>query len=133
MIFVPTIAKISSRAFSPLAQQKALQKCCLPALSSIQMPEAKRSQKSANFFKANKVMHASPIEMAGKYVGAGCATIGCAGAGVGIGAIFGSLCMAVARNPSQKGQLFSYAILGFAMAEAMGLFSLMMAFLILIV
>merc|ERR1712142_1158234 len=36
-----------------------------------------------------------------------------------------------ARNPSLKPQLFSYAILGFALSEAMGLFSLMMAFLIL--
>ena len=70
--------------------------------------------------------------MSGKYVGAGCATIGCVGAGVGIGVIFGSLMMAVARNPAQKSQLFSYAIIGFAMCEAMGLFSLMMALLIIV-
>merc|ERR1711973_363526 len=36
-----------------------------------------------------------------------------------------------ARNPSLKQQLFSYAILGFALSEAMGLFCLMMAFLLL--
>lgn len=35
------------------------------------------------------------------------------------------------RNPSLKQQLFSYAILGFALSEAMGLFCLMVAFLIL--
>ena len=35
------------------------------------------------------------------------------------------------RNPSLKQQLFSYAILGFALSEAMGLFCLMMAFLLL--
>merc|ERR1712012_280508 len=35
-----------------------------------------------------------------------------------------------ARNPSLKQQLFSYAILGFALSEAMGLFCLMMAFLL---
>ncbi|XP_009468861.1 PREDICTED: ATP synthase F(0) complex subunit C3, mitochondrial-like [Nipponia nippon] len=34
-------------------------------------------------------------------------------------------------NPSLKQQLFSYAILGFALSEAMGLFCLMVAFLIL--
>jgi F-type H+-transporting ATPase subunit c len=52
-------------------------------------------------------------------------------AGIGIGTIFGSLISSYARNPSLKQQLFSYAILGFALAEAMGLFCLMMAFIIL--
>jgi F-type H+-transporting ATPase subunit c len=53
------------------------------------------------------------------------------GAGAGIGSVFGSLVIGYARNPSLKQQLFSYAILGFALSEAMGLFCLMMAFLIL--
>ena len=34
-----------------------------------------------------------------------------------------------AKNPSLKQQLFSYAILGFAFSETVGLFCLMMAFL----
>jgi len=42
----------------------------------------------------------------------------CLGAGVGIGVVFGALILGVARNPSLRGQLFSYAILGFAFAEA---------------
>lgn len=82
------------------------------------------------------------------YAGAGAATTGAAGSGAGIGTVFGSLIMAYARNPSLKGQLFQYAILGkitlwvfllltplfhagFALSEAMGLFCLMMAFLML--
>lgn len=56
-----------------------------------------------------------------KIIGSGLATIGLAGAGVGIGLVFGSLITATARNPSLRGQLFSYAILGFALAEATGL------------
>lgn len=52
-------------------------------------------------------------------------------AGIGIGAVFGCLIIGYARNPSLKQQLFSYAILGFALSEAMGLFSLMIAFLML--
>ena len=51
--------------------------------------------------------------------------------GAGIGSVFGSLIVGYARNPSLKQQLFSYAILGFALSEAMGLFCLMMAFLLL--
>jgi len=60
-------------------------------------------------------------------LGMGSAAIGLGGAGIGIGLVFASLLMAVARNPSMRGQLFSYAILGFAFVEAIGLFDLMVA------
>lgn len=73
-----------------------------------------------------------PVEGA-KLIGAGCATMALAGAGVGIGTVFASLINAVARNPSLTKQLFGYAILGFALTEAIALFALMMAFLILFV
>merc|ERR1712142_12845 len=59
------------------------------------------------------------------------AKVGVAGSGAGIGTVFGSLIIGYARNPQLKQQLFSYAILGFALSEAMGLFCLMVAFLIL--
>ena len=68
---------------------------------------------------------------AAKLIGAGAATIGVAGSGAGIGTVFGALVQGYARNPSLKQQLFAYAILGFALSEAMALFALMMAFLIL--
>ena len=70
---------------------------------------------------------------AAKIIGTGLATTGLIGAGVGIGVVFGALILGVARNPSLRGQLFSYAILGFAFSEATGLFALMMAFLLLYV
>jgi len=63
-------------------------------------------------------------------IGAGLATIGLAGAGVGIGNVFGSLVLAVSRNPQERDELFRLAI-GFALTEAIALFALMMAFLIL--
>jgi len=68
---------------------------------------------------------------AGKLIGAGAAAAGLIGAGTGIGTVFGALITGVARNPALRGQLFSYAILGFAFAEATGLFALMVSFLIL--
>merc|ERR1712025_679899 len=71
------------------------------------------------------------IDTAAKFIGAGAATVVVAGSGAGIGSVFGSLIIGYARNPSLKQQLFSYAILGFALSEAMGLFCLMMAFLLL--
>lgn len=73
------------------------------------------------------------VIQAAKIIGTGLATTGLIGAGIGIGVVFGALILGVARNPSLRGQLFSYAILGFAFAEATGLFALMMAFLLLYV
>ena len=52
-------------------------------------------------------------------------------AGIGVGSVFASLISAIARNPSLKQQLFGVAILGFAVTEALALFALMIAFLIL--
>lgn len=66
-----------------------------------------------------------------RFIGAGIATIGLAGAGVGIGTIFGALLNAVSRNFNAKDELFRLAILGFALTEAIALFALMIAFLIL--
>jgi len=74
---------------------------------------------------------AAAMVASAKIQGAGLATIGLAGAGVGIGTVFGALIQGVARNPSLRGQLFQYAVLGFAFAEATGLFALMMSFLLL--
>jgi F-type H+-transporting ATPase subunit c len=66
-----------------------------------------------------------------KLIGAGLATVSLAGSGAGIGVVFAGLMQAVARNPFQEKQLFVYAILGFALSEAVALFGLMMAFMIL--
>ena len=66
-----------------------------------------------------------------KLIGAGLATIGVAGPGAGAGIVFNALINATAQNPFLKQQLFVYAILGFALTEAVGLFALMMAFLFL--
>jgi len=67
----------------------------------------------------------------GKSCGAGLATIGLAGAGVGVGIVFGSLVFSLSRNPGERDTLFKFAMLGFALTEAVGLLALMMAFLIL--
>ena len=71
------------------------------------------------------------IVNAAKLVGAGVATVGLAGAAAGIGIVFGAFVLGVARNPSLEQRMFRYCIMGFALTEAMALFVLMMAFLIL--
>lgn len=73
------------------------------------------------------------LVQAAQKIGAGLATSGLAGAGIGIGFIFTGLLYGIARNPGLRGELFKAAILGFALTEAIALFSLMIAFLILFV
>jgi F-type H+-transporting ATPase subunit c len=76
-------------------------------------------------------MNFEPIIPTIKSVGAGSATIGVIGAGIGIGLVFGAFIISFGRNAELEKQLFSYTILGFALAEAIALFALMMGFLIL--
>jgi F0F1-type ATP synthase membrane subunit c/vacuolar-type H+-ATPase subunit K len=67
----------------------------------------------------------------GKVVGAGLASIGLGGAGVGVGNILGSLILGIAVNPNVEYSITQISVLGFALTEAIALFSLMMSFLIL--
>ena len=68
-----------------------------------------------------------------KYVGAGLACSGMIGAGLGLGNIFGSYLSAAIRNPSAAQGQFGNLIFGFAVTEALGIFSLLIAILILFV
>ncbi|HEX4259629.1 MAG TPA: ATP synthase subunit C family protein [Acetobacteraceae bacterium] len=66
-----------------------------------------------------------------KQIGAGLAVIALAGVGAGIGQIFAALVNSVARNPAARERVFGLAILGFALTEAVALYALLIAFLIL--
>ncbi len=68
---------------------------------------------------------------AAKYIGAGLAVFALFGVGLGIGNIFSTLIASVARNPASRAQVFPIGILGFALTEAVALFALVIAFLIL--
>ena len=68
---------------------------------------------------------------AAKLIGAGLAVIGLAGVGIGIGNVFSALITAVARNPAAQATVFPFTMLGFALVEAIALFALLIAFLIL--
>ena len=68
---------------------------------------------------------------AAKYLGAGLACLGMAGTALGLGNIFGSYLSGALRNPSaadgQLGRLFFFV----AVTEALGIFSLLIALLLL--
>ncbi len=66
-----------------------------------------------------------------RMIGAGLAAIGVIGAGVGIGSIFSSLISTVGRNPSVQPRVFPFAMIGFALVEAVALYALLISFLVL--
>jgi F-type H+-transporting ATPase subunit c len=68
---------------------------------------------------------------AAKLIGAGIACIGMGGAGVGVGVIFGNYLSGALRNPAAASSQFGNLIFGFAVTEALGIFSLVIAFLLL--
>ncbi|MEA2830218.1 MAG: F-type H+-transporting ATPase subunit c [Bradyrhizobium sp.] len=68
---------------------------------------------------------------AAREIGAGIAVIALLGVGIGIGNIFATLISSVARNPAARSEVFGIGILGFALTEAVALFALLIAFLIL--
>jgi F0F1-type ATP synthase membrane subunit c/vacuolar-type H+-ATPase subunit K len=68
---------------------------------------------------------------AAQKVGAGLSTSGLAGCGLGIGVVFAGLLISSALNPFLRDDLFRVAMLGFALTEAVALFTLMVTFLIL--
>lgn len=71
--------------------------------------------------------------IAAKYIGAGIACIGMGGAGVGVGTIFGNYLAAALRNPSAAQAQFGNLIFGFAVTEALGIFSFLVALILLFV
>ena len=73
------------------------------------------------------------IVEAAKMVGAGLSMIGAAGAGVGIGLSVQGALEGMARNPDATGNLLVYMILGIAFSEAIAIYCLVIAFLMLFV
>ena len=66
-----------------------------------------------------------------KFIAVGLMVIGMYGAAMSVGNIFNSLLTAISRNPSAGDQLQRLALIGAGLAEAMGLFSFVIAILIL--
>ncbi|XP_056610854.1 ATP synthase membrane subunit c locus 3a [Triplophysa rosa] len=129
-VSTPALVRASSRAlYRPVSAAVLSRPEVKPEVSAAVLPQLPFTQVVLRNFQTSAVSR--DIDTAAKFIGAGAATVGVAGSGAGIGTVFGSLIIGYARNPSLKQQLFSYAILGFALSEAMGLFCLMVAFLIL--
>ena len=125
----------STRVCNPIFRAMLLGRASTRTLTTVNVSSPVASNDKVANLQPHRGLHTSlvrrDIDSAAKFIGAGAATIGVAGSGAGIGSVFGGLVVGYARNPSLKQQLFSYAILGFALSEAMGLFCLMMAFLLL--
>lgn len=64
-------------------------------------------------------------------LGAGIAAIGMGATGIGLGILFGNFLSGALRNPSAADGQFGRLIFGFAITEAMGIFSLLIALILL--
>ncbi len=71
------------------------------------------------------------MEQLGQYIGAGLACLGMGGAAIGVGNIFAQYLSGALRNPSAADGQFARLIFGFAVTEALGIFSLLVALLLL--
>ena len=68
---------------------------------------------------------------AAKLIGAGIAAVGTGAAGIGVGNLFGQFLQGALRNPSAVDGQFGRLIFGFAVTEALGIFALLIALLLL--
>ena len=68
---------------------------------------------------------------AAKLIGAGLATLGFVGPSIGIGLIWAALINSVGRNPAAAGAITTTAWVSFALVEALAIFALAIALLIL--
>ena len=69
----------------------------------------------------------------GKLIGAGLAMVGVIGGGIGIGVVSGGAVQAMGRNPDATGTIQTNMILGIAFAEAVAIYCLVVALLLLFV
>lgn len=67
----------------------------------------------------------------GKAIGAGLACLGMAGTALGLGNLFGQFLSGALRNPSAADSQRGTLLLGFALTEALGIFALLIALLLL--
>ena len=67
---------------------------------------------------------------AAKLIGAGIAMTGMIGAGIGVGNIFGNFLAGALRNPAAAGEQTATLFIGIAFAEALGIFSFLVALLL---
>ncbi len=65
-----------------------------------------------------------------KFIAVGMMALGMAGAAIGVSNIFSALLNSIARNPSASDQMQRMALIGGGLVEAMGLFSFVIAIII---
>lgn len=75
-------------------------------------------------------MEGNVIEAA-RLIGAGLAAIGVIGGGIGIGVVVGGAVQAIGRNPDAAGIIQTNMFIGIAFAEAVAIYALAIAFIIL--
>jgi ATP synthase F0 subunit c len=73
------------------------------------------------------------LEIGLKAAGAGLAMIGALGPGIGVGVLVQGALQAMGRNPDAQGMIFTNMILGIVFTEAIAIYALVIALIILFV
>jgi F-type H+-transporting ATPase subunit c len=95
-----------------------------------------QEQKAENFLEDINIMDAAAaaeLVVGLKAIGAGLAMFGAIGAGLGIGVLVYGAVQGIARNPDAGGDIQTNMILGIAFAEAVAIYTLVVALIILFV
>jgi F-type H+-transporting ATPase subunit c len=92
-------------------------------------PTTKGPDNQPTAFQRRDIMEGDIAEM-GKFIGAGLATMGLGGAGIGVGHIAGNFLAGALRNPSAAPGQMANLFVGIAFAEALGIFSFLIALLL---
>ncbi|MEM9811685.1 MAG: F0F1 ATP synthase subunit C [Pseudomonadota bacterium] len=73
------------------------------------------------------------IAQMGAYIGAGLTAFGMGGAGIGVGNIAGNYLAGALRNPAAAQEQLPNLFIGIAFAEALGIFSFLVALLLIFI
>ena len=84
----------------------------------------------AQFTISDETMELAAAAVLGKYIGAGMACTGMGGAAVGVGHVVGNFLAGALRNPSAANGQTATMFIGIAFAEALGIFSFLVALLL---
>jgi len=101
--------------------------------SSMSLPKQKRKNISWRIINIMDQAAALALVDGLKAIGAGLAMFGAIGAGAGIGILVSGAVQGIARNPDAGGNIQTNMILGIAFAEAVAIYALVVALIILFV
>ena len=99
------------------------------APGTLRVPQGPNNPSANSNVQGETTMEGDIVQM-GAYIGAGLACLGMGGAGIGVGHVAGNYLAGALRNPSAAAGQTAFLFIGIAFAEALGIFSFLVALLL---